>query len=68
MINKNRIKEFLNNSQLEIYITDNKVLSVGLKWGYSKILKENGFKRKEQINILNYLEKNTNILKENDYI
>ena len=54
-MNKERIKEFINNSLLEIYITEGKVMNIGLKWGYSKDLTIKGFPRAEQIKILDYL-------------
>lgn len=58
-----RIKEFLSLAYLEIHSINNEVTSIGLKWGYSKHLLNYGFSRKEQMQILNYLEKNPQVLK-----
>lgn len=55
-MNEQRVKEFINNSWLEIYKVEGKTMSIGLKWGYSKDLTLKGFSRIEQIKILNYLE------------
>ena len=55
-MNTNRIKEFISLVVLEIYETENKIISIGLKWGDSKYLTQIGFKRQEQIRILNHLE------------
>lgn len=51
-----RVKEFISNSMLEVYLTDGKIMSIGLTWSYSKHLIGLGFKRTEQISILNHLE------------
>lgn len=51
-----RIKEFISKSLLEVYITEDKIISIGLAWGYSKYMGYLGFKRTEQISILNHLE------------
>jgi len=59
-INHERVKEFISLNCLEIHTLNNKVLSIGIKWGYSNYFKANGFKRNEQIAILNYLEKTHN--------
>ena len=56
MIDKKDINFLLNNSEIEIYLTDNKINSVGLKFGYSKDLVILGLSRKKQIEILNHLE------------
>ena len=57
MITKEDTSFLLNNSEIEIFKTDNKINSVGLKFGYSKHLSILGLSRKKQIEILNYLEK-----------
>ena len=57
MITKEDTSFLLNNSEIEIFTTDNKINSVGLKFGYSKHLSILGLSRKKQIEILNYLEK-----------
>ena len=57
MIDKKDINFLLKNSEIEYFTNENKLRSVGLKFGYSKALKENGLSRKKQIEILNYLEK-----------
>ena len=57
MITKEDTSFLLNNSEIEIFKTDNKINSVGLKFGYSKHLSIIGLSRKKQIEVLNYLEK-----------
>jgi len=56
MITKEDTSFLLNNSEIEIYTTENKIKSVGLKKGYSKILINLGLNRKKQIQVLNHLE------------
>lgn len=53
-----RVKQFKNSANLEVYTTDGKVMSVGLKRGDGVILSNLGFSRQEQIKILDYLQEN----------
>ena len=58
MISKEDINLLLNNSEIEIFCyEEDKINSIGLKRGYSKILSNLGLNRKKQIEILNHLEK-----------
>ena len=57
MITKEDTSFLLKNSEIEIFIIDNKINSIGLKFGYSKHLSIIGLSRKKQIEVLNYLEK-----------
>ena len=57
MITQTDINFLLNNAEIEIYTTEDKINSIGLKKGYSKILKGLGLNRNKQIEILNHLEK-----------
>ena len=57
MITQTDINFLLNNAEIEIYTTEDKINSIGLKFGYSKILKGLGLNRNKQIEILNHLEK-----------
>ena len=57
----NRIETFIENAQIKVLkLFDN--YKIGLAYGESKRLKQAGFKRKEQIEILNYLEANPDVL------
>ena len=56
-MNTEDIKNFINLSYLEVYLSGNKCLSVGLKFGESKRLKPL-FSRKKQIELLNHIQDN----------
>ncbi len=58
-----RIKKFVDNSMIEVHITEGKLMGVGLQRGQSKILQREGFSRKEQIKILDCLEENPKLAK-----
>ena len=57
------IENFINLSHFDIYLNENKLLSIGLKKGYSKNLKP-FFSRKKQIQLLNHIQENFNLYKD----
>ena len=60
---KKRIKEFAKAGDFDIHTSEhNKIMSIGLKWGESKRLKDQ-FKRKEQIKLLDKMEENPEYVK-----
>jgi hypothetical protein len=62
-INEKRLKEFAQWGNFEVNFSDDKVMGVGLKWGESKNLENLGFKRKEQIRMLDFMQDNPEKLK-----
>lgn len=59
-----RIKELVDNSMIDVHLTDGEIMGVGLKYGESKRLEKEGFSRKEQIKILDCLQDNPELAKE----
>jgi len=58
MADKKRLKAFVNAADFEVHTSGVKLMGVGLKWGESKRLQSLGFKRKEQIKLLDTLQDN----------
>jgi len=51
------IKDFVDMGNFEVYYSnDDKLMSVGLKWGEGVALQRMGIKRKDQIRMLDWLE------------
>lgn len=57
------MKKFVDNSMIEVHITEGKLMGIGLKRGQSKRLQREGFSRKEQIKMLDCLEDNPKLAK-----
>lgn len=53
----NRIDKFLNFGQFEVIFIDDDFKGIGLKWGEATRLKKLGFKKEEQIFLLDQIEK-----------
>jgi len=62
-INEKRLKEFAEWGRFDVHFSGDKVMGVGLKWGESKNMENLGFKRKEQIRMLNVMQDNPKQLK-----
>jgi len=62
-INEKRLKDFVTQGNFDIHTIDKDITSVGLKLGDSKFLQHQGFKRKEQIQMLDYLQDNPKLVK-----
>lgn len=52
-----RKKAFLDSGKFEIFYSNGEFRNIGLKWGYGKKLKGLGFKRGDQIFLLNELSR-----------
>ena len=53
-----RIKKFIGSANLEIYTSSGKLMSVGVKKGYTRPLYKKGFGQKEIVRILDHLQDN----------
>ena len=58
-----KIKDFASAGWFDVYTAEGKIKSIGLHWGEGKKMEAMGFSRKEQIKMLNWLEKNPKIAK-----
>ena len=61
-MNDKRLKEFAQSGMFEVHFQGDKK-RVGLKYGESKYLETLGFKRKEQIKMLDFMQDNPKKLK-----
>jgi hypothetical protein len=52
-----RAKKFTEIGWFDVHMTEGRITSIGLHWGESKRLKNLGYSRKDQIGLLNWLEK-----------
>jgi len=56
-ITKELAKDFIENNFLEIYQIEDKIMTVGIKWGYCKKANEN-YGKQNVLKILDLLENN----------
>jgi len=63
-MNKKRLKQFTQEGMFEVNWMGGKLLGVGLKYGESKHLENLGYKRKEQIQMLDFMQDNPKELKQ----
>ena len=55
-LTKELVRDFIQNNFLEIHQVENKVMTVGIKWGYGKQADDH-YGRKTVLGILDLLEK-----------
>ena len=62
-INEKRLKQFTQEGMFEVNCRDGKLMGIELKHGESKHLENLGYKRKEQIQMLEFMQDNPKKLK-----
>lgn len=62
-IDKKRLKEFAQSGLFDVHTSGDKIMSIGLQKGDSKYWETLGYKRKEQIKMLDFMQDNPKQLK-----